>query len=196
MVPTRPCAALWAACFLVCAAASAGCAQSVTSSGGGSTSTTTGGTGGATGGTGGMTGGTGGTTTSSTTSSTGPTVTCNYPNVSECMPGQVCCFGPSMPTDDCGPPGSCNPPTDYIEIACDQDADCEGNPTKKKCCAYFAGDINGNLTIQKTYCDTSCDLASQETKACLSTADCDGLLTCQEMLGSAYPDTKFCLSPL
>ncbi|MFO0589759.1 MAG: hypothetical protein U0441_19625 [Polyangiaceae bacterium] len=61
MVPTRPCAALWAACFLVSAAASVGCAQSVTSSGGGSTSTTTGGAGGATGGTGGMTGGTDGT---------------------------------------------------------------------------------------------------------------------------------------
>ncbi|MFO0589133.1 MAG: hypothetical protein U0441_16395 [Polyangiaceae bacterium] len=152
--------------------------------------------GGGTGGTGGVTGGTGGTTTTSTTSVTGPTVTCNYPNVSECMPGQVCCFGPNMPTDDCGAPGSCNPPTDYIEIACDQDADCAGNATKKKCCAYFAGDISGNLVFQKTYCDTACDLASQETSACLTTADCSGILTCQEMLGSAYPDTLFCLSPI
>lgn len=183
---------------------SAGGSGTTSAGGGGDTTTTTpmhttssggAGGGGATGGS--STGGSGGTTTTTTTTTlTGPTVTCKYPNVGECDPGQVCCFGPMMPTDECGAPGTCNPPTDYIEIACDQNADCAGNPTKKKCCAYFAGDLSGTFVFQKTYCDTACDLGSQEVGACFVNGDCPVPLTCQQIIGSAYPDTLFCLSPI
>lgn len=140
------------------------------------------------------TGGTGGTTTTTTTTTTtltGPTVTCNYPNISECDPGEVCCYARDVATDVCKPPGNCDPPASYIEVKCDQNADCATN----LCCAYYVQD-GINLKLEKTYCDTACDVVNDnETQACETTADCDFPFECLPLFGAAYPMSLFCLTP-
>ncbi len=137
------------------------------------------------------TGGSGGTTTTTTTL-TGPTVTCNYPNISECNPGEVCCYARNALADTCKTPGNCDPPGDYIEVKCDQPEDCTGG---KLCCAYYVVDGPG-LKLEKTYCDTVCDfLNDYETPACHDDFDCDFPFTCQQLFSTDYPDSYFCLSP-
>ncbi|MBK8253787.1 MAG: hypothetical protein IPK82_14120 [Polyangiaceae bacterium] len=182
--------------------------------GGGTTASATGGTGGAgtggtgagpthttsTGGTAGTGGGSGGTTASTTTSSTtstttttttsggGPIVPCNYPTISDCEPGQVCCYDKSTmsPVDFCSSPGMCNPSSKYAEIQCNDSSDCPG----QLCCAYVVlGDV------ENTYCAPACDDA-QEVRACDDDGDCltsIPYIACTEVLGySAY---KFCQLP-
>lgn len=141
------------------------------------------------------TGGTGGTTTTTTTTTTtvtGPTVTCNFPSYSECMPGLVCCYEINGSTDSCGMPGSCDPPADFIEIKCDENSDC---PAGKECCAYYTGDISGSFNLEKTYCDTSCDLVNQETPACQDILDCLPGFDCLPLIQNVYPGWLFCLTP-
>ncbi len=129
------------------------------------------------------------TSTTTTTTATGPVVACNFPSVSDCDPGQVCCFdkSESMPLDFCGTQGSCQPATKYAELACENDEDCPG----QVCCMYFALDANLNPEWQSAYCDTACDDA-QEVKTCQSDADCTFPTPCEPPFGSAYPSYKAC----
>lgn len=154
-----------------------------------------GGTGGSMGTGGSSTGGVGGTTTSSSSTSstlTGPTVTCNYPNNAECLPMQSCCYDRQVASDTCVAAGTCDPPSDYIEVKCDQTADCA--PAGKICCAHYVTDVGtGMLTLEKTYCDTACDFANGETNACIDDNDCTFPLSCLPIFGMYYPDSLFCL---
>lgn len=173
-----------------------------TSSMGGGGNTVTQPTGGAGGeGGGGEGGGTTTTTTSSSSSSTtstsstaGPVVQCNYPAVSNCQPGQVCCFdkGDMEPMDFCEAPGNCNPSSKYGELKCDGNEDCPG----KKCCLYFVFDATMKPDVQSSYCADSCDLLSQEFQACEDSGDCSlPNIDCSMIFGNGYPEYKFCDFP-
>lgn len=130
------------------------------------------------------------TSTTTTTTATGPVVACNYPAVSDCDPGQVCCFDTSdtMPVDFCGTPGSCQPSSKYAELACEDNEDCPG----EVCCMYFVLGANMNPEWQAAYCDDACDDA-QELATCESDADCTSPMTCKAPFGDAYPSYKFCI---
>lgn len=165
--------------------------------GAGGTTTTThsttsdGGIGGSTGGS--STGGTGGTTTTTTTTTTtmsGPTVPCGWPEpVTECDPGQVCCFDKGSVGDFCSGPGTCDPPTMYSELKCNENADCTGG---KVCCAFYALDPDQQYRVQKTYCASACDSGNQEIATCTDSSCDTGI--CTQLFGSAYPTYKFCIS--
>ncbi len=153
--------------------------------------TTGGGGSGATGG--GSTGGTGGTTTTTTTTTTtltGPTVPCSWPEpVTECDPGQVCCFDKGSVGDFCSAPGTCDPPTMYAELKCNENADCSNG---KVCCAFYALDPDQQYRVQKTYCAAACDSGNQEIATCTD-SNCSGASVCTELFGNAYPTYKFCI---
>ena len=129
------------------------------------------------------------TSTTTTTTATGPVVACNYPMVSNCDPGQVCCFDKSdtMPVDFCGTPGSCQPSTKYAELACENDDDCPG----EVCCMYFVLGPNLDHQWQASYCDTACEDA-QELPTCQSDADCTFPTPCKPAFSSSYPSYKAC----
>lgn len=130
------------------------------------------------------------TSTTTTTTATGPVVACNFPDVSDCDPGQVCCFDKSavQNVDFCSAPGSCQPPSKYAELACEGDEDCPG----EVCCMYFVLDANMSPEWQAAYCDAACD-AAQERPTCQSDADCTFPIPCELAFGSAYPTYKVCL---
>lgn len=144
-------------------------------------------------------GGSGGATTSSTTTSstttttttaTGAVVQCNFPSVSNCDPGEVCCFDKSemMPVDFCGNPGSCQPQTKYAELQCENNDDCTGG---KVCCAYYVLGADLKPEWQSMYCDSACE-DDQEIETCKTNGDCTFPIPCDFLFGDGYPEYKGC----
>jgi hypothetical protein len=153
--------------------------DTTTSSGMTVTSGTTGGSGGASTSSGAAAGGSGGT-------AQGPVVACNFPNVSDCLPGEVCCFDLASPIQDfCAAPEGCGSSAEYGELACEKADDCAAGLV---CCGHF---VSG-LLVRSSYCTTACDLGNDEVTSCATDADCAAGELCDTMVGNEYPSYTFC----
>jgi hypothetical protein len=127
------------------------------------------------------------TSTTSTTSSGGMVgnVICgsNPMMESECNPGQVCCFDPTMPDDMCGSPGGCA--EGDIEIPCMGPSNC---PDGEVCCGIFDPNAGQNVDpYLSVSCQASCDDPNAQVVLCSlgSHADpsaCPANYVCQQSM--------------